>query len=70
MFIHWDLSSVAGTEISWSRGGSKPIDNGGDPAGYVADPVYDNLYKGGLRGVGGASRGRARFSVFTARASW
>ena len=45
MFIHWDMSSVAGTEISWSRGGSKPIDNGGDPAGYVEDPVYDNLYK-------------------------
>ena len=20
MFIHWDMSSVAGTEISWSRG--------------------------------------------------
>ena len=45
MFIHWDMSSVAGTEISWSRNGSRPLDNGSDPAGYVADPVYDNLYK-------------------------
>jgi alpha-L-fucosidase len=50
MFIHWDMSSVAGTEISWSRKGSKPLDikgkaAKGDDAGYVADPVYDNLYK-------------------------
>lgn len=45
MFIHWDMSSVAGTEIRWSRKGSRPLDNGGDPAGYVADPIYDNLYR-------------------------
>ena len=45
MFVHWDMSSLAGTEISWSRKGSKPLDNGGKPAGYVEDPVYDNLYK-------------------------
>ena len=45
MFIHWDMSSVAGTEISWSRKGSKPLDNGKDPAGYVEDPAYDHLYK-------------------------
>ena len=45
MFIHWDMSSVAGTEISWSRKGSKPLDITGDPAGYVEDPAYDNLYK-------------------------
>jgi alpha-L-fucosidase len=45
MFIHWDMSSVAGTEISWSRKGSKPLDITGDPAGYVQDPIYDNLYK-------------------------
>ena len=45
MFIHWDMSSIAGTEISWSRQGSRPLDNGSDPAGYVADPAYDNLYK-------------------------
>ena len=50
MFIHWDMSSVAGTEISWSRKGSKPLDikgkaAKGDDAGYVEDPVYDNLYK-------------------------
>jgi alpha-L-fucosidase len=45
MFIHWNMSSVAGREISWSRKGSRPLDNGQDPAGYVEDPVYDNLYK-------------------------
>ena len=45
MFIHWDMSSLAGTEISWSRQGSKPLDITGDPAGYVADPVYDHLYQ-------------------------
>ena len=45
MFIHWDMSSIAGTEISWSRKGSKPLDITGNPAGYVEDPVYDNLYK-------------------------
>lgn len=45
MFIHWDMSSVAGTEISWSRKAKKPLDNGHDPAGYVEDPAYDNLYK-------------------------
>ena len=45
MFIHWDMSSIAGTEISWSRKGSKPLDNGNDPAGYVEDPVYDHLYQ-------------------------
>jgi hypothetical protein len=38
MFIHWDMSSIAGTEISWSRKGSKPLDITGDPAGYVEDP--------------------------------
>lgn len=45
MFIHWDMSSIAGTEISWSRKGTKPLDITGDPAGYVEDPLYDNLYK-------------------------
>ncbi len=45
MFIHWDMSSLAGTEISWSRKGSKPLDIFGDPAGYVEDPVYDHLYE-------------------------
>jgi alpha-L-fucosidase len=46
MFIHWDMSSIAGTEISWSRNGSKPLDIGRhDPAGYVEDPVYDHLYE-------------------------
>lgn len=45
MFIHWDMSSIAGTEISWSRKGSKPLDIFGDPAGYVEDPAYDHLYE-------------------------
>jgi alpha-L-fucosidase len=45
MFIHWDMSSVAGTEISWSRKATKPLDVTGDPAGYVEDPVYDHLYE-------------------------
>ncbi len=45
MFIHWDMSSIAGTEISWSRKGSKPLDIFGDPAGYVEDPFYDHLYE-------------------------
>ena len=45
MFIHWDMSCLAGTEISWSRKGSKPLDITGNAAGYVEDPVYDNLYK-------------------------
>ena len=45
MFIHWDMSSLAGTEISWSRKGSKPLDIFGDPAGVVEDPAYDHLYQ-------------------------
>jgi hypothetical protein len=45
MFVHWDPSSLAGTEISWSRKGSKPLDITGDPAGYVEDPAYDHLYQ-------------------------
>ncbi|MDR3459596.1 MAG: alpha-L-fucosidase [Verrucomicrobiae bacterium] len=45
MFIHWDMSSMAGTEISWSRKGTKPLDITHDPAGYVEDPAYDHLYE-------------------------
>src|SRR5258706_7223821 len=45
MFIHWDMSSIAGTEISWSRKGSKPLDITGDPAGYVGDLAYDHPYE-------------------------
>ena len=46
MFIHWDMSSVAGTEISWSRLGPKPLDGPwGSPAGTGGDSIYDNLYK-------------------------
>ncbi len=45
LFIHWDMSSVAGTEISWSRKATKPLDITGDPAGYVEDTAYDHLYE-------------------------
>ena len=45
MFIHWDMSSIAGTEISWSRKATKPLDIFGDRAGYVEDPAYDTLFK-------------------------
>jgi alpha-L-fucosidase len=45
MFIHWDMSSIAGTEISWSRKGSKPLDIFNEKAGYIQDSVYDNLYR-------------------------
>jgi alpha-L-fucosidase len=45
MFIHWDMSCLAGTEISWSRKGSKPRDIYNEKAGYVEDPVYDHLYE-------------------------
>jgi alpha-L-fucosidase len=45
MFIHWGVASIKGVELSWARGGSKPLDIHKHPAGYVEDPVYDNLYK-------------------------
>lgn len=46
MFIHWDMSSVAGTEISWSRLGPKPLDGSwGSAPGTGGDSIYDNLYK-------------------------
>ena len=45
MFIHWGVCSIKGIELSWPRGGSKPLDITGNPAGFVEDPVYDNLYK-------------------------
>lgn len=40
MFIHWDPSSVAGAEISWSR---NPNPGGPNPSGIPA-AVYDKLY--------------------------
>lgn len=45
MFIHWDMSSLDGTEISWSRKATKPLDVTRDKAGYIKDQHYDNLYK-------------------------
>ena len=45
LFIHWNMSSILGTEISWSRKTTRPLDVDKTPAGYVEDPVYDNLYK-------------------------
>jgi alpha-L-fucosidase len=44
LFVHWGPVSLKGTEISWSRGGSRL----GAPAqfpGEVPVEVYDNLYK-------------------------
>jgi alpha-L-fucosidase len=74
MFVHWDMSSVAGTEISWSRKGSKPLDITGNPAGYVEDPVYDNLYKkfdpekfDANAWVGLAKSAGMKYIVFTAK---
>jgi alpha-L-fucosidase len=74
MFIHWDMSSIAGTEISWSRKGSKPLDIRGDPAGYVEDPAYDNLYKqfnpqrfDAKEWVGLAKAAGMKYLVFTAK---
>lgn len=43
--ISFNPSSITGGEIGWSRGGTKPLDITGDPAGVVEDPKYDNLYK-------------------------
>jgi len=45
MFLHWGVASLKGIDLSWPRKGSKPLDIRHDPAGYVEDPVYDNLYK-------------------------
>ncbi len=45
MFLHFGVASIPGVELSWARKGSKPLDVTKDPAGYVEDPVYDNLYK-------------------------
>ena len=45
MFVHWGVASIPGIELSWGRKGSKPLDIKNEPAGYVEDPVYDNLYK-------------------------
>jgi alpha-L-fucosidase len=74
MFIHWDMSSLAGTEISWSRKGSKPLDIHNEPAGYVEDPVYDHLYEkfnpvdfDAAKWVKLAQDSGAKYIVFTAK---
>ena len=43
MFIHWGPSSVAGTEISWSRQ-THPFDHPGK-LDKIPDHIYDALYK-------------------------
>jgi len=45
LFIHWGPGCLSGKDLSWSRGGSKPLDITNDPPGYVEDPIYDHLYK-------------------------
>jgi len=74
LFIHWDMSSIAGTEISWSRKAPRPLDIGDAPAGYVADPVYDQLYRqfnpqrfNAAEWVGLAKKAGMKYVVFTAK---
>jgi len=49
LFVHWGPCSVAGTEIGWSRKGSKMgrLRYGGSGVNgkYKDDPVYDQLYQ-------------------------
>lgn len=74
MLICWDMSSVAGTEMSWSRGATRPLDVTRQPAGYVEDPMYDNLYKkfnpvkfDAKEWVGQAKAAGVKYIVFTAK---
>jgi alpha-L-fucosidase len=74
MFIHWDMSSLAGTEISWSRKATRPLDVDNAPAGYVEDPVYDHLYEkfnptnfNAAEWVDLAKRAGMKYLVFTAK---
>ncbi len=45
MFVNWDMSSIPGTEISWSRRSARPLDVDKAPAGKVEDAFYDHLYQ-------------------------
>ena len=45
--ISFNPSSITGGEIGWSRGGPRPLDVNGHPAGVVEDPKYDNGKWGG-----------------------
>jgi len=74
MFIHWDMSSILGTEISWSRKATKPLDIYGDPAGYVEDTLYDNVYKkfnptkfNATEWINLAKKAGMKYIVFTAK---
>jgi alpha-L-fucosidase len=44
MFIHWDMSSVGGVEISWDRQAARSFDIG-SPYSNSYDSIYDNYYK-------------------------
>jgi len=74
MFIHWDMSSLAGTEISWSRKATRPLDVDNAPAGYVEDPFYDHLYEkfnptnfNAAEWVDLAKKAGMKYLVFTAK---
>jgi alpha-L-fucosidase len=41
LFLHWDMSSILGVEISWAK--QNRVDVGGE--GEIPDTIYNNLYK-------------------------
>jgi alpha-L-fucosidase len=41
MFLHWDMSSLLGVEISWAK--QNRVDVAGE--GEIPDSIYNNLYK-------------------------
>lgn len=40
LFMHWDMSSLLGVEISWAK--ETRVDSG---EGFIPDEIYNNLYK-------------------------
>ena len=71
MFIHWGSVSLKGTEIGWSRGGTRGRRTG---TGNVPVDVYDNLYKefnptkfNAAEWVATAKAAGMKYLVFTSR---